>query len=315
MAISLVGTANNGATSGADVTVTLPAGLAENDIVLVMGGHGNASGSAAASISTSGYAALTTSSLTDHYSFVSAWKRMGASPDSSVTGVGGGSGSNAAGYVVMVFRGVDTSTAIDATTTTDTGASGDPNSPAIVTATNGAAVVSCFGKHAGASVNSGPSGYGDLVSESRTDTIAFLAGAAWKAIAVAGAENPAAFDVALTGQNWAAHTIALRPAAIGINMDGAASATGTGTATFGSSATAASPLSATGTGTATFTGVALATVGAFSMTGTGTVGFDATQASPFSATGSWAISFVGGRSRLSSVRDVIETGKVTVSIS
>lgn len=323
MAISLVGTASGGNTNGADVTIDLSSlGMAENDIVLVMGGHGNVSGSAAAAVSTSGYTELAVNSTAGSYSFVSEYKRMSGSPDTSVTGVGGGDAGNAVGYVVMVFRGVSTTTAIDATTVTATGSSGDPNSAPIINVTDGAAVISCFGKNLDSTFepDGEPNGYvpadPDYLFVSRTDTEPFMAGAAWKAISGTAGDNPGSWsiDASFSG-GWAAHTIALRPAAEGVNMDGAGSFTGTGTASFGSNPIDAKAVSFTGTGTASFVGNSLATQGAFAMTGTATAGFDASTDVPFAMTGTATVTWIGARSRLSAVRNVIETGNITVNIT
>ena len=57
MAISLVGTASATGTGDASVVITLPVGIAENDVVVVSGGH-TVKGSTDPAVSTSGYTQL-----------------------------------------------------------------------------------------------------------------------------------------------------------------------------------------------------------------------------------------------------------------
>src|SRR5512147_3049244 len=100
MAISLVGTASGQAADGANVTINLPAGLQQDDLVCVWGGipGGN---SVNPGVSTSGYTEDT--DLVQHpYLHCSfSYKRMGVSPDTSVTCLGDGSVFSGIAYVVM----------------------------------------------------------------------------------------------------------------------------------------------------------------------------------------------------------------------
>lgn len=211
MAITYRGGGEASAINGGDPTITFPGGVAENDIVLAGGGHG-LQGTTAATILTSGYTQLELGPLSSTADVAGCWyKRMGATPDSTVQGEGGGNGSDAVVYLCQIFIGVDTTTAIDATTTEAASSSGAPDSPNIDTVTDGAAVVSIGVGGVFDSTVTSPSGYGDQVHLNRDDTRPVTAGMAWVTKATAGGENPAAWTGWSTG-TWAAFTVALRPA-------------------------------------------------------------------------------------------------------
>jgi hypothetical protein len=356
MAISLVGTVTGGAANGADVTLTLPGGIAENDLVCVFGG--SYQGFASAGVSTSGYTENTDYlGATMELSF--SYKKMGASPDASVTGIGSGNSNLASAYVAMVFRGVDTSTPIDATTVTTEGSGSSPNSASITTVTNGAAVISAVISDNQDTSVTAPTGYGNTANGNASDLLSTTVAAAWKAVSSAGAENPEPWTT-WSNREWSALTVALRPAASGTFGDGALSGgsisgtatfvgvneglgpfamTGTGTASFAAqpfyNAIAALtgtetsswvgtsissqpvPFSMTGTGTATFIG-ALENAGALSARGTGSAEFSSSPIHniTLSLTGTGTAFFVGAVTKLSHVREVIESrGAATVSIS
>ena len=205
MAITRVGETENSAINDGDITLDLTGiSLLENDIVVIMA-YGGAS---APAMTTGGYDE-TTSGLG-----LLAWKRMGASPDSSaVVNITGASLENASAAVAIAFRGVDATTAMDATITSATGSSTNPDSPSITTVTDGAAVISAFGSSVNDPSVTAPSGYGDQVNNTSIDTVSAAAGMAWLTKATAGAENPASWtDV--SDASWSAFTVALRPVTV-----------------------------------------------------------------------------------------------------
>jgi hypothetical protein len=359
MAISLVGTVTGGAANGADVTLTLPGGIAENDLVCVFGGF-IGDGDPKPGVSTSGY-----TENVEGASYTFSYKKMGASPDASVTCSGNNDPSIgtfvAVAYVAMVFRGVDVSTPIDATTIVATGNDpGSPNSGSITTVTDGAAVITAGFTPTQDATITAPTGYGDTTTANATDLVPYTVGAAWKTIASAGATNPEPWSNWDGDQDWVALTVALRPAASGTFGDGAFSGgsisgtatfvgvneglgpfamTGTGTASFAAqpfyNAVAAFtgtetsswvgtsisnqpvPFSMTGTGTASFVG-ALQNAGVLAARGTGSAEFGSSPiyAVAVPMTGTASVFFVGAVTKLSHVREVIESkGAATVSIS
>jgi hypothetical protein len=138
------------------------------------------------------------------------YKIMPDPVDSSVTGLtAGGSDS---GHLAVVFRGVDPSAPIDATTTTSSSGSGDPNPAAITTATNGAMVVGlAFLDDDLISTPTAPSGY--TLADFNTFGVSGTGGsvmAVYKEVATAGSEDPG--TIVTNGDDvWWAATVALRP--------------------------------------------------------------------------------------------------------
>jgi hypothetical protein len=274
MAITLVYAEASGQPNGADAEFNLGAqSLLENDVVVIVGGH--AKTSADAGVSTSGYTEL--ADITTGPRCSVSWKRMGATPDSAATVLGAADALYGNNYAIAAFRGVDTTLAIDATTTTASG-TGHPNSPSITTVTNNAVVVTAWLCTSDPASVTQPTGYtfSDYWS-SQTETNPASSGIAFKTVATAGAENPGPWTLDETG-NYIAVSVALRPN-ISTITSGVFSATGTVDADriFGASIDSQA-LSATGTGTATFIDGSITTSPAvFSATGTGTIAFVAAQ--------------------------------------
>jgi hypothetical protein len=209
MAITRVGEAEASAINDGDPTLTLPT-MQENDVVVISA----CGGGSAPTMTTSGYTITNTGG--SNASSIVAWKRMGASPDATaVVNVTGAASLYASAAVATVFRGVDTTTAIDATITIADGGSGSPDSPSITTVTDGAGVISAMGLFNTLDTSvTAPSGYGDQVDIAGDDSADATAGLAWLTKVSAGAENPAAWTNVTSGL-WGAATIALRPAGAG----------------------------------------------------------------------------------------------------
>lgn len=141
-----------------------------------------------------------------------------STPETSVTVTGI---ANASGCVILVFRGVDPTTPLDATTTTITGITGfDPNPPAITPVTAGAVVVAggmlAVGLSISTPTNAMPAGYtGYSVINVNAFSNGLVLSGAYKAGVSAGvAEDPGAFNnnyASGTGFSWAAVTMVLRP--------------------------------------------------------------------------------------------------------
>jgi hypothetical protein len=202
MAITRIGEAEASAIDDGELSVTLPS-MEQNDIVVVMYFEGTSN----ITMTTTGY---TITSLSGNAKI--AWKRMGASPDATIEiSTGNSSGNNASAAVAIIFRGVDTTTAMDATVTTSFGFAGSAaDSPSITTVTDGAAVISAFGRSIFDTAITAPSGYGDQVDASADDTADAAAAMAWVIKASHGAENPGAWT-ADTSNVYQAATMALRP--------------------------------------------------------------------------------------------------------
>jgi hypothetical protein len=315
MAISLVGTASGSAGNGNNVAITLPSGMVQNDVVVVIGGHGNTTGDAG--VTTGGYTEVIDRDRGSCQLSVS-WARMGASPDASVTCSGSGNGNDATGYVVMVFRGVDTTTAIDATSTSDEGTGNLPNSPLITTVSDGAAVISCFIQASNETSITEPFGYANETQVSRTETNPVTVAAAWRTVPSLGGENPGSWS-GLPSADWVAATIALRSFVAGVVTDSVFSATGTVTPSLVGFQDPFGIFAMTGSGnTAIWVGQSLGIAGALSATGTGTASFQGEGGGlgSFSMLSEVTVSWVGGKEYMSSVREVIESrGAATVNVA
>lgn len=204
MAITHVVSASAQATDGGNPSVSLGSSLQENDVAVIIAAAGVGS---TPTMSTSGY-----NTLVDNLVTLVAWKRMGATPDTTAVVAGNGTSIAGVSASVIVLRGVDITTALDATSTEASNAgSTNPDPPSITTVTNGAAVVALMATKVNDSTVTAPSGYSNGTSLNSNDTSPVTTGAAWILKASAGAENPPAFTNVSSGQ-WKTVTVALRPA-------------------------------------------------------------------------------------------------------
>jgi hypothetical protein len=208
MAIQFVGGVKGSAVDGGNVVLDLTAltgGLAsspsENDLVLLSGGSAGGG-----TVSLPGDYTLTAINFT---ATKVGRKAMGATPDTSVTVTGSGNANHGTAAIAFVFRGVCPVTPEDATATTTTGSSTNPDPPSITTVTDNAAVIAGANSTANDTSITAPSGYGSQFDIVGDDTNDITIGLSWKAVAAAGAENPAAWTGWSTG-GWRSFSIALR---------------------------------------------------------------------------------------------------------
>lgn len=145
--ISYVGgtTARITGSTATTTNVNLPAGTTTDDLVVVSYSIGSTV-SRTAQFSISTYTA--TASLTQSDTYVSNlgvfYKKMGATPDTTVTIPATGAIADAGAVAIQVFRGVDTTNPLDNTTTTATAANGRrANPPLIYVYTQGSFIVAC----------------------------------------------------------------------------------------------------------------------------------------------------------------------------
>ena len=212
------GTTSNVVISLTSLTGGLASAPAAGDLVIVYFGTGS---TADRNLVVSGYTEVAELYSNDTFdtNLVAAYKFMGGTPDTSFTLTGGTLSATDAGAVaVQVWRGVNTVTTLDVTSTTATGINTvlcDP--PAITPTTTGAIIVSGgAGGHdniAGAQTYSS-SNLTQFISVGRVDTNAVTIGLGYNAW-TSGAFNPAQFTFSAaddTTYSWAAVTLALRPA-------------------------------------------------------------------------------------------------------
>jgi len=218
MAITLVGSTSTSVINTSPFTLDLPE-CQENDVVIVAVGSGTVS-DYDIGVATSGYSEVADLYSDDSYdaNLSVSWKRMGATPDTtvSITGVSGSAAYGTAA-IAYVLRGVSTSTVLDVAATTATGGNSPvPNAAAITPVSNGAwvVVVGC-GSNLDSSVTA-PSGYSDQVQvqcNANSKSTVVVARKQWSGT---GSEDPAAWtdwtaDGSESYYSWAAVTLAIRP--------------------------------------------------------------------------------------------------------
>jgi len=212
--IAQVGTPQFGeGENGNDVTLTFDTPLLEDDVVIVVGGHGNDDGVDPIGPSTAGYTTENdTDDGADDWTGGVWWKVMGSTPDTTVVCLNGNTVRDAAAYAAYALRGVDTNTVMDVAavlsarvTTNDT----DPDS--ITTVTDGAWVIAAAIVRNDNLATAFPVGYTNSGAIGRDETNPQSIHTAVMEVKELGTENPPAFTIANAGATNAAFTIAVRP--------------------------------------------------------------------------------------------------------
>jgi len=212
MAVTIEGEVTGSIGTGGG-TVTIPGTPQENDIVLLSRVCDNALD--AATISEVGYNEIAQDPANSNPGRSVAWKRMGASPDSSITV--GGEGTFAQSYICRLYRDVDTSTAVDNTPAHSSGASGTPDCASYTTITNGARrVLIGFLDDDSVTATEAPTGYGSLATSNNTGRSLMQAE---RDEATAGADDPGLWTTAGNDEWYAIH-FAWRPATGGGGVTG-----------------------------------------------------------------------------------------------
>lgn len=180
---------------------SLPAAIAEGDIVLVVCHQDNS----AKTVTSTGYTTIYSSGGSENGRYY--YKVMGASPDGTITF------NQTDGIAIgQVWRGVNTSTPLDVTSTTATGVTGMPNPPSITPTTDGCLIV-IMGALDDDSVESSvtaPSGFENILKQQDNSFVGTVMMATYLQSS-AGAIDPDAFGGTGT-DDWSAVTVALRPA-------------------------------------------------------------------------------------------------------
>jgi hypothetical protein len=222
MAISFIGSAENSAANGADVTITLPGGMQQNDLVIVtyaIGDNDNLDLNMA--MVTSGYTEIhdLLANDTSDCNLGVFYKFMPATPDSSavVDGLGGTDAAVAA--VCMVFRGVDTTTPFDVTSTSATGLNTMHPDPPSIDHNNPSGVWTVIAGASGQTIGGAetytfPTGYTtNALDRGQADTTSVTVGMGYRTNP-SDPEDPGVMTHSgtdSTGYCWCAVTMALRP--------------------------------------------------------------------------------------------------------
>lgn len=226
MAIVYVGGQTAGrtnASAASQVTFSLTGGTNSTplagDLVIVTAVTGSAAGNPAMAVTTpTGYTPLgqlNQSAVTADTSMDVSYKRMGATPDTTVTIPGTTNNAWGEAYAIQVFRGVDSVTPMDVTPVSggNTG-TGQPDPTSITPLKAGAVVVICGGGAAGTGADyTAPTNYTtNFVTATGTDTTDAMVGCGYR-FWTSGAEDPGVYGGGTTGANdsWTSYTLALRP--------------------------------------------------------------------------------------------------------
>jgi hypothetical protein len=184
-------------------TLTLPAGLQQNDLVIVASYRDDAT----AALATGYTNGQTGTSNSVNYRW--AYKFMPATPDTTITGLS----TTGIISIALVFRGVNTTTPLDvAAPTVATNTAGMPDSPSITPVTNNSMIVALGYLDDDIITATAPTNYtlgrtANYGSANAGGTVM----AAYRKLVTAAAENPGVFGGG-GDDAWVASTIALRPA-------------------------------------------------------------------------------------------------------
>lgn len=232
MAITRVNGGSQSLANGGDASVTMSGwSLAQNDLVIAaVGIADNDNVDKTLAMSSTGYTSLTGSDLfandTSEANLGVFYKFMGATPDTTCTFNGQAELDTASGIAVQVFRGVDTTTPFDVTSTTATGIDTMHPAPPSINHNGTAGIFTVIAVASGHTLGAGvsytfPTGYTtNPVQSSGNDTSDLSIGMAYNA-SPSDPESPG--GVTLSGTDnvafaWAAYTMALRPAAGGAGL-------------------------------------------------------------------------------------------------
>lgn len=300
--------------------------LQEGDLVLVAVENASTVDRTQAQLTPSGYTALHTDDYrndSNDSNFLVSRKFMGATPDTSVAIPASNATTAGVAYAIYVFRGVDTTTPMDATPVV-TGATntGKANPPAITPVTAGAWIV-VFG---GAAVAAGAvfTNPGDLSTETnhfRSATITTTTndaniGVGIKTDWTSGSFDPTVFGGSTTTNtgSWSAVTLALRPILDPVTGSLASTETGSDTASIAGDVIVQGPLAATegGADTASMSGTVTDPASTGSLAATETGADTASLAGDVFVSGSLAAIEVGGDTA-SIAGDIFIQGALSVS--
>lgn len=221
--ISFVGSAENSAINGSDVTLTLPA-MSQNDLVIVaycIGDNDNVDFTM--SMVTSGYTAVPGgtdlfSNDTQDLSLGVFYKFMPATPDTTAVVNGQGGTDAAVAAVALVFRGVDTTTPFDVNAAVATALNTfHPNPPSLDHGNPSGVWTAIAGASGhtvgGAGTYTFPTGYTtNAINRGSDDTSDCTVGMGYRDTGVSDPENPGVMTHSGTDSTsfaWAAVTMAL----------------------------------------------------------------------------------------------------------
>lgn len=228
MALSFVGSSIGNANNGGAISLTLPGGIATNDVVYATEGIPNSGQpDLDVTISSSGYTELADLFGDDNgETNMGIYRKvMGGTPDSTVEFPAQGTADSGNAAACHVWRGADTTTPEDVAISTATGGNtAIANPPSIDWSTSGVVTLAM-----GANVHqsgptvaaSGPTGYENTAEDTGNDGVDSTVAISSKSDP-SDPEDPGVFSYANLTDNaaysWCAATIAIRPAAGGAEV-------------------------------------------------------------------------------------------------
>ena len=216
-----LGTSQSGSsTAGGNVTLTFSVAPVCGDVVIVWGGFGTA-GANSPGISTAGYTNLLLDTATASRKFGIWAKTMGPTPDTGVVCLGSGAAGDGVAYGSIVLRSTWNSGILDASLTSATGNSINPDPPVSGGSVSDNPLALAFGASAVNDANKGTqTNYTQLASPTANATRPFSTTASKRQLAsfTAGStENPPAWGGGNSWSTgaWIAATALIRP--VGMN--------------------------------------------------------------------------------------------------
>jgi hypothetical protein len=217
--LSFIGNGSLGPYSLTDLTGGLDSAPAEDDLVVVLWAMASTSTNTL-TISTSGYTATTSTfaNSTNDTNAILAYKVMTATPDTDITfGSSSSSSSGCRGFVIQVWRGVDTTTPLDGVAVAIASATNTriPDPGTITPTTSGGKIiVAAANAHADGDLALSASYLSDVVTANRDgsthDQSLLMGSVDW----TSGSYNPAALTISgdATSNSYVAFTAVLKPA-------------------------------------------------------------------------------------------------------
>lgn len=209
MAISFVGSSEQGVVSGAAITLSLPTNQANDYVVVGLSVPRAVTLTVTTSDTGTPYDVLVPTVANGNLNFA-VFGRLLPVAETQVRYAGSGNAQDGQTMVAMVYRGVDPGAPLSATSNSTTGTSTTPDSPAVTPASTTSAIVSIVGSLVADAAVTAPSSFLNQTDISASDTRSTTTGAAWVTASSTASFNPASWTN-FTSAAWVAATVALRP--------------------------------------------------------------------------------------------------------
>jgi len=211
VAITFVGSSEQGVINGGNATISLPT-LSASDYILLavtLGTTRTTGGVVTSSSGASNYTIIV-STITSSFCRFAMYRRLATGNETQVNITGTAGTSDTLSTIAMVFNGVDPTTPEDVTATSTTGSGTTPDSPSITVASADCGIVSAFGAQVSDTTVTAPTSFLNAQTINANDTIDATCGQAWITSTSTSAFNPTSWSN-LTSATWISATVAMRP--------------------------------------------------------------------------------------------------------